>query len=337
MSDHAEPIVQLVEIGASGSLPKKPPNWKFVLGFADGTVRAYVGRPSLWDRIRSEHCFLIDTSVHQLTAAFTVPAQGDAYHFSVQLGAAWQVVDTTTVAGNRMYDVPGLVTGALQQQLWLQGRQYAPHAATELERAAGHALQNGMTLAEGVSILRVTVRVQVDPSLPRQKLALDEVEHENEIEKTRFKALQTLSQADNGMIIIEVMNHPENLSEVLKMIVHGHDRDAQSRLDLLDRLLEHKLIQDSDAQPLRDEVNGIRSTYPQSIGGGSTSIDPLAGTHAAPADDTVQHPTTPAPSATLDPETGSPDIGSPDTGRPGEAGGLSNWRPLPNRGAGGSE
>jgi hypothetical protein len=349
MSTEPDLILQYGATTAFGTLPPKPPTADYVLTFENGDLQSYRGRPPLRDRVRSTHCYVVDRSERRLSATFKVPAAGNAYQFAVQVEAAWKATDPAAVVEASLRWGGAVVLQALQHQLWTIARLYSPEAALQVEAAARNTLQAGMALPEGVSVLRVAVHVQVDEILPKQVLETDADDHDWKRKEHNFRRLQELAKGDDAMILLHLVDHPGDTGQILQMILASRERDEQNRLALLEKLLEHGMIQDGDVQPLRDRVNGITAT--PAVAPGSGPVGQLGGsepTVSANGSDepTISMPTThsngqpvqpplpphtpaPTPQQTFS-SGGQGTTGQPATPAPADAqsGGVQAWRPL---------
>jgi hypothetical protein len=58
------------------------------------------------------------------------------------------------------------------------------------------------------------------------------------------------------MVMLHLLKHPDDTGTVLQMMAEARDKNQAVQFGLLDRMLEHNLITDADAQPLRERVLG---------------------------------------------------------------------------------
>ena len=93
------------------------------------------------------------------------------------------------------------------------------------------------------------------------------------------------------------MQHPDDTATVLQIMSDARDRNQTAQFGLLDRLLDHHLITDADAQPLRDRVLGAPSTPPATMRPITSRATPPALPPTAPPPAATPVPATPGPQA----------------------------------------
>ena len=150
-----------------------------------------------------------------------------------------------------------VVLAKLKDELWLIGRNYGPEDAAGAEAAARSALSGATGLDEGVTILRATARFQVDTHLTTATIERDADTYQGTLDPQKMGRLrQMLDGSDEAMVMMHLLRHPDDTASVLQMMADARDKDHAVQLGLLDQMLEHNLITDADAQPLRDAVLG---------------------------------------------------------------------------------
>jgi hypothetical protein len=300
-------ILRTVESGFFSAPPRAHPSNIYVVSYNDGRVKAFSGVPSAGDRWGSRFCYIVDTAERRVRNSFTVPTSIDAYSFTIEVEATWKVTDPEAVVRANLTDGNEVVLARLQDELWVIGREFQPDNAVGAERAARSALSTLKNLDEGVTILRSTARFQVDTRLTTAVLERDQDTHQGSRDEQKMQNLRGLVEgSDDGMILLHLMQHPDDTGTVLQMMADARDRNQSVQLGLLDRMLEHNLITDADAQPLRDSVLGrtiaptvkMRPITPRTTPAALTpaTTSQAIPSAASPAPDPARAPA-PAPSA----------------------------------------
>lgn len=168
-----------------------------------------------------------------------------------------EVTSPEAVVRAGLTDGNEVVLAKLKDELWLIGRNYGPEDAAGAEAAARSALSGATGLDEGVTILRATARFQVDTHLTTATIERDADTYQGTLDPQKMGRLrQMLDGSDEAMVMMHLLRHPDDTASVLQMMADARDKDHAVQLGLLDQMLEHNLITDADAQPLRDAVLG---------------------------------------------------------------------------------
>jgi hypothetical protein len=250
-------ILQTIDSRLFVPPPKAHPHNAYVVSYRDGGVRLFSGAPSMTDRLGGRYCYIVDIAEHRVTDSCVVPSLIDAYSFTVEVEATWKVTDPVAVVSANLADGNEVVLARLRDELWVIGRQYLPENVGAAEAAARNALPAVSALTEGITVLRSTARFRADSHLTAAVLDTDADRHQGNLDEQRIRRLrQWFDGSEESAILLHLLQHKDDTGTVLQMLVSGQDKAQAMRLALLDRLLEHKLITDADAQPLRDQVMG---------------------------------------------------------------------------------
>ena len=291
-------ILRTVDSGFFSALPKAHPSNIYVVSYSDGRIRAFTGAPSATDRWGSRYCYIVDTAERRVRSTFIVPTSVDAYSFTAEAEATWKVTNPEAVVRANLSDGNEVVLAGMRDQLWTTGRRFRPEDAAGAETAAHSALLQLRELDEGITILRSTARFRVDSRLTAAVLERDQDTHQGNLDEQKMLRLRRMVEgSDEAMVLFHLLQHPEDTGTVLQMMIEARDRNQTVQLGLLDRMLEHNLITDADAQPLRDSVLGrVANPNPQ------VTMRPIAPRAAPPA-----LPASPGPpSATSSPPSPAP-------------------------------
>jgi hypothetical protein len=322
-------ILRTVESSFFNAPPKAHPSNVYVVSYNDGRIRAFSGAPSAADRWGSRFCYIVDTAERRVRNSFTAPTCIDAYSFTIEVGATWKVTNPEAVVKANLIDGNEVVLGRLRDELWIVGRQFRPEDASGAEAAARSALLHISDLEEGITLLRSTARFQVDRHLTAAVLERDHDTHQGNRDEQKLLRLRRMVEGnDEGMVLLHLLQHPEDTGTILQMMADARDKNQAVELGLLDRMLEHNLITDADAQPLRDRVLGGPTTSSVTM----RPISPRAMPQALPSG---QSPTQTqkayvvedAP-ALAQPAKVVPIESDPDPDSRPATGGVKKWKPL---------
>lgn len=257
MSPSSGVILRTVESSFFNAPPKAHPSNIYVVSYNDGRIRAFTGTPSATDRWGSRFCYIVDTAERRVRNSFTMPTFIDAYSFTIEVEATWKVTNPEAVVRANLSDGNEAVLARLRDELWVIGRQFRPEDAAGAETTARSALLKVGELNEGITMLRSTARFRVDTHLTAAMLQRDQDTHQgNRDEQNMLRLRRMVEGNDEAMVLMHLMQHPDDTGTVLQMLTDARDKKQAVELGLLDRMLEHNLITDADAQPLRDRVLG---------------------------------------------------------------------------------
>jgi hypothetical protein len=324
-------IVQVAAGGLFSGSPRALPSQVYVMAYNDGRVRALPGAPTASDRWGSRFCYIVDTAEQRTRGSFSVPARGDAYSFEAEVEATWKVTDPEAVVRAGLTDGEGVVLGRLKDVLWQLGRTFRPDEARGAESAARDVLRGLLPLDEGLTVLRSSVRFSTDRRITSAVVQSDSDTLQQSREAQRMRSLQSLVTGDESMLLMHLMQHPDDTREVLNMIIGARERNETVRLGLLDRMLANGFIQDGDLQGLREGVLGSagagqsislgQAGSPPAISAGGASPAPGAGSGTSGSAGAAQPKPTRVYAVEDDVAGSSP---APDPGN--QAGGVKRWR-----------
>jgi hypothetical protein len=344
-------VIQTVNAGFFTAPPKAHPSRVYVVSYRDGSLRSFSGAPSVTERISSKFCYLVDTSEQYASSTYTVTSAVDAYSFSVELTAAWRVSDPEAAVRANLSDGSSTVLGSLQDTVWQIARGFQPDRAAAAENAVRARLDATIPLGAGITVLRAAARFRADAAVTKATVTRDNAVQEGTRERERMALLRDMFDgSEASALMIHLLRHPDDTGTALTTLKDNRekeqalrlalqDRDRQHYLAMLDRALDNNLINDADAQPLRDLLFG------QAAGAGltgSVAMVPIAPKPAlglppgVTASGTAVPPVVPGYVVEDGPvEDADPNAPCPVT--PGSApGGVREWKPLKKRGQGGT-
>ena len=267
-------ILRTIESSFWSAPPKAHPSNIYVVSYNDGRVRSFTGAPTASDRWGSRFCYIVDTAERRVSDSFTVPTAIDAYLFTVEATATWKVTNPEAVVRANLSDGNEVVLGRIRDELWFVGRGFRPDDAAGAEAAARGALATVREFDEGLTLLRSTARFTVDTNLTMAVRERDQDSHQGSLDEQRTARLRRMFEGTDDAILLHLRQHPDDTVTVLQMLAETRDRNQTAQFGLLDRMLEHGLITDADAQPLRDSLMGTNTP--------SATMRPIT-RHATPA------------------------------------------------------
>jgi hypothetical protein len=282
-------VIQTVDAGFFTAPPKAHPSRVYVVSYRDGHLRSFSGAPSAAERISSKFCYLVDTSEQYASSTCTVTSAVDAYSFSVELTAAWRVTDPEAAVRADLSDGSSLVLGSLQDTVWQIARSFQPDRAASAESAVRASLEGAIPLGAGITVLRAVARFRADAAVTKATVSRDTAAHEGTLERERMALLRDMFDgSEASALVLHLLRHPGDTGSALTTLKDNRekeqalrlalqDRDRQHYLAILDRALDNNLINDADAQPLRDLLFG------QSAGAGLTGSAAMVPIASKPA------------------------------------------------------
>jgi hypothetical protein len=284
METSSSAVIQTVDAGFFTKPPRAHPSRVYVVSYRDGSIRSFSGAPTIADRISSKLFYLVDTGDQHVANTCTVTSASDAYSFSVELSATWRVTDPETAVLANLSDGNGLVLGTLQDTVWQIARGFRPDQAIAAENAVRARLAGEIRLASGITVLHAVARFRADAAVTGAVKDIDTEAHQALLERQRKAALDELFDgSEASALALQLLRHPNETATVLGTLKDNREKetalklamltaDREHYLALLDRALANDLINDDDAQPLRDLLFG------QAGGGltGSTTMVPIA-------------------------------------------------------------
>jgi len=296
MADSSPVILQRIDAGLMASMPKPRPDAVFVLSYGGGGLKTFTRTPPMSERMGSKYCYIVDASERHARRTLHIPARGDVYFFAVNFDANWQVTDPQVVVRHNVRDGDAVVAGYLEDALWRMGRAYPPDDVQGAEDQARQSLRAPFQLDGGLTVTRLSLRLTLDERQAGAAVEVDADVHAGHLAGSRVQRLRNLLDGDESFLLLHLAQHPDDTGSVLQMLAAARERGEQSRLGLLDRMLDHGFIQDADIGPLRDGILGTP---------GASALPPNR-----PMPPAAALPPTPA---------AAPPVGSPDTGPSGAA------------------
>lgn len=256
MADSSPVILQQIDAGLTSSMPKPRPDAVFVLSYSGGVLKTFTRTPPMSKRMGSKYCYVVDTSERHTGGTLRIPARGDVYFFAVTFDSNWQVTDPQIVIRRNVRDGDAVVAGYLEDALWRMSRSYPPDDVQGAEDEARQSLRAPFDLDGGLTVTRLSLRLTLDERQSGAAVEVDADIQAGRLAGSRVQRLRNLLDGDESFLLLHLAQHPDDTGSVLQMLAAARERGEQSRLGLLDRMLDRGFIQDADIGPLRDSILG---------------------------------------------------------------------------------
>ncbi|MDX8031055.1 hypothetical protein SK803_12580 [Lentzea sp. BCCO 10_0856] len=245
---------------------------------------------------RPRSVYLVDTSVHPYTLVLDVIAQEDAFPFHAEVMARWRIGNPCEAVQTSLVDAGHVLAPYLRQTLSEISTSYAIEERSAAERAMIRYFsdQGPLMLAQGVQLVHCSVSLTLDgPALEelrkrkqhewnaqeyaRQTTAL----HQNaELEKVQERTRHTRERAEtehqltltqrrmvfygealaggqDSLVALQLASSPAEVNNVLALFMQRDRMDFETAKDLLNSLLENRLVNHSDVQGIMSQASSV--------------------------------------------------------------------------------
>ncbi len=158
-------VLDVARLGRLARPLRLVPQAVYVVTTPEGRRTTCARPPTYAERRAGLLCHVVDMSQHVTRATVAVPGRGDVYTFGVHLDAVWTVADPDRLVDAAPRDPHRLVAERLRDRVWHVVRAHEPTSTLAAEASARVALDLPLRLEEGLEVLRVAVRVTIDPRL----------------------------------------------------------------------------------------------------------------------------------------------------------------------------
>lgn len=269
MSSTSGGVIEPVDKGLFGTLPALPVGHVYVMSYRDGHLRTFRSSPGWGDARGAKSCFRVDTTDHGDTRFCTLRSSVDAYSFSVTLGATWRVTSPEAAVAAGPATGGSTVLNTLEQDAWQIARTFSPQQPAQVEDAI-RAQCSGLALDScGLTIVRAWARFAGDNRIANAVIGVDEERYKAEVVQKRVRDLaEIFGDGTRPALLYHLAQHPEDTPTVLAAEAAQNEQDRTGFFQLLDRLLSNNLLNDADAQALRDRVLSGPAAFGSSSPGG---------------------------------------------------------------------
>lgn len=274
MPSTAGSVIEPVEKRFFGALPPLAIGHVYVAAYRDGHLRTFRSTPGRGDLRGAHTCFRVDTTEHGDSRFCTLRSSVDAYSFSVTLGATWRVTDpeAAVVAGPAVG--ASTVLDTLEQDAWQIARTFSPQQPAQVEEAIRSRCSGLMLNNCGLTVVRAWARFSGDTRIAEAVIGADEERYKADITQKRLQDLTSIfGPGTRRSLLYHLSQHPEDSASLLAAEEAQSQQDRDGFFGLLDRLLSNNLLNDADAQALRDRVLAGPAAF-QSSSPDGTAIGP---------------------------------------------------------------
>jgi uncharacterized protein YegL len=251
----------------------------------------------------------VDLSDHRRKAQLDnspLPSKGDSYFFNSAVDVGFHVTDPLAVVRRNVSDALAVVYGYLISVFWPVTREYEINEAPKAEAALNALFLRPVTLDEGITIYRCTVRLLPDQAAQEHLRTIEaanrsvvagEAQHQADVAAAQHR--HTLAGMDqqarlnaesrehramagrpidvHGLIRAHLAKFPDQTAYALEMLSRHEQAQAAQQdindkrsMDLFRYMIEQGLLQAVDIQFIRNQAVGrvqeITSPAPQQIG-----------------------------------------------------------------------
>lgn len=245
---------------------------------------------------RPRSVYLVNTAVHPYTLVLDLPAQEDAFPFHAEVSARWRVGDPCEAVKTSLVDAGHVLAPYLRQTLRELSTSYAIEERPAAERAMIRYFsdQGPLMLAQGVQLVHCSVSLTLDgPALDelqkrkqhewnareytRQTTALHqnaelervqeksrhsreraETEHQLNLTQRRMAFYgEALAGGQESLVALQLASSPAEVNNVLALFMQRDRMDFETAKDLLNSLLENRLVNHSDVQGIMGQASSV--------------------------------------------------------------------------------
>jgi hypothetical protein len=212
----------------------------------------------LWGGYRT--MYEVDLAMHRLGLEITLPSSGDEFVFRAVADVQWRVSDPKLVVLRGITDIRDVMVPQLLDGLRKATRSLLSTEVEQAEKSANAQFQeNWLTEDYG---LRTSVHV---------RLRLDEQKEENARLVADVQAYKSLIAAgDLDQFALQLARNPENVDEVVRLLVQERDTHRREVCDFLTKLLDSDAL---DRWQIDDQVRVLLQWMDASISRVLTGTD----------------------------------------------------------------
>lgn len=245
---------------------------------------------------RPRSVYLVDTAVHPYALALDLPAQEDAFPFHAEVMARWRIGNPCEAVHTSLVDAGHVLAPYLRQTLRGISNSYAIEERPAAERAMIRYFsdQGPLMLAQGVQLVQCSVSLTLDgPALEelrkrkqhewnaqeyvrqttsihqnaelervnetnRQERERAEAEHQLRLTKRRMDFYgQALEGGQDALVALQLASSPGEVNNVLALFMQRDRTDFETAKELLNSLLENRLVNHSDVQGIMSQASSV--------------------------------------------------------------------------------
>ncbi|MER6667814.1 hypothetical protein ABT256_24920 [Amycolatopsis japonica] len=244
----------------------------------------------LWLDTPSE-MYSVDLTTHDDVLSLELPSQEEAFRFPATVHVSWRVSDPIIAVRTGLNDPVGQVQRALEGQLRTVTRKFSltenPQAEAEI-----NAIYHGKPIVVSSALVIDRCSVLIDPEAGQRRhveelrvtahdrqLSMLREENDLALKKQRMDMYLEALRADNrSMLALVLAGHGEDAKAVISLVVRENDKNAERAREVLDMLIEKKLVN-------RHDVKKIMNHAAEEVSGHIGDVNPLVARKTAAADE----------------------------------------------------
>lgn len=210
-----------------------------------------------------------------------LPSAENNFYFPSTLSVTWRVHDQIAIVKHGVADADLVIDQRLSTVMREISSQVAPQDWSVAEARLNRRFAAGVVLPEGLTVLRVSVKLRIDGKLANFLTAKTQTAGDIDIDDMkRVAMMRVLAQGNLGLLAEHLAKNQGATGEVLELITQNHRLDEQERKELRQLLLDKGVIQDVDLEGYRQHVLPPLPGYPAA--GTQQSWNPLTGNGIPP-------------------------------------------------------
>jgi hypothetical protein len=263
-----------VTAGDRGAPPR--PNEALVYTTADGTVFELAKRPGAIGQAKYSYRYVVDMGDHGSSWEDQLPSGTGGFGFQAAVTARWRVENASEAVSRNLTTVAEgeyAVRSAVTELLLPCAERYGIESKSELSdfiRSTFYGREHHLDV--GLVVTALTVRLQLDPlaldhlrqvkqqEFDRQLATAQHATHtmmqgyEAELQSTREQAILAAARGEGGLIVSMLAREPDKMREILDDLAKRHDIAVAGKMQVLEMLVNAKMIQPAEAQAIWQEM-----------------------------------------------------------------------------------
>lgn len=246
----------------------------------DGEYTTNERRPTRIVALASVKRYDVDMRDGHTQLSDKLPSAENIFFFPSTISVTWRVHDQVAIVRHGIADADYVVEQHLSTIMRQITSQVPPRDWAVAEARLNRHFAGGVVLPEGLTIIRVSVKLTIDEKLTNHITnkatagGVIEVDDMN-----RAAVMRVLAQGEMGLLADHLAKNRDATGEVLDTLGQNHLRAAQERKELRDLMFENGQIQDIDLEAYRQHVLPPLPGYPAA--GAPSQWSPLGTTGAA--------------------------------------------------------
>ena len=184
-----------------------------------------------------------------------LPSAENTFYFSSTISVTWRVHDQVAIVRHGVADADYVVDQHLSTIMRQITSQVAPRDWAVAEARLNRHFAGGVVLPEGLTIIRVNVKLTIDEKLANHITNKATAAGVIEVDDLNRAAMsRVVAHGEMGLVVDLLAKNRNATGDVLNMMSQNQLRNEQERRELFDVMLEKGIIQDIDLEGYRQHV-----------------------------------------------------------------------------------